>query len=139
MRPRSGPLTIGAAVLVMALVLATFTAAYSLGIQNHTTNGIRHGCPFDAGCTGTGVGDYVRWGYNLCDFCGGDNDMDFSRVRIVRISSGAVQKTNTCNNCGRLDNMFDTNPVKECKFLTRHYVEGPNLSQHDHYTESAPC
>jgi hypothetical protein len=139
MRRRHAPLMIGRAVLGVALVLVTFTAAFAQGIQNHTTNGITHGCPYDPGCTNTSPTDYVRHGYNLCSYCPNDNDMNFSRIRIVRISTGVVNKTTSCNNCFRLDNEYDTNPVRECKFLTRHYVEGPNLSQHDHYTESAPC
>jgi len=132
-------------LVVASIFVGSFGLAYALGSQNHTTNTIKHGCPFDFGCAGTTQadegGDFIRHGYNRCgdSGCSGNNDMNFSRVRVVRISNDQIEATNTCNNCFRVDVTFDTNPAKECKFFTRHYSENPDLDQHAHYTESALC
>lgn len=126
--------------VALALVGA---AAYGEGIQNHTSNGITHGCPFDPGCTGTSAsaekGDFNKHGYNRCSSCGSDKDMDYSLQRIRRISDQSIKAKKACYNCQRSDVEFDTNPTKECKFQSGHYAEGPALNRHAHYTESAFC
>ncbi len=132
-------------VLASLMLVGSFGVAYAYGIQNHTSNSITHGCPFDDGCTGASneAGDYVRHGYNRCadpyPACPNDGDMNFSRVRVKLISTDDIVAGNNCYNCGRVDVEYDTNPKKECKFLTSHYAENPDLNVHDHYTESALC
>jgi hypothetical protein len=131
---------------IMAVMLASiYGVAYALGVQSHTVNAVTHGCPFDPGCTGpnNNAGDYNKRGYNRCadpfPACPGDHDMNFSRTRVRLISNDVLKATSSCNNCIRVDVQYDTNPTWECKFETDHYSEGPALSLHDHFTESAIC
>lgn len=129
--------------LIAGLVLGGFGVSYAYGTQNHTLSGVRHGCPFDNGCTGATnyYGDYIRNGYNNCyptsGGCAGDNDMDTSYTAIYYRTSGTASTSNGCNNCGRVDVYWDTNPAAECYYRTTHSSNGPALSSHSHYTESA--
>lgn len=138
--------TIGLISLILVTVTlfaGSFGVAHALGTQNHTTNGVRHGCPYDNGCTGATnyYGDYVRNGYNRCEpfpsGCTGDSDMDSSSASVYYKTTANFRASNSCSNCQRLDVYYDTNPAAECYYLTRHTVSGPSLSAHNHYTESA--
>lgn len=135
--------TVPFSVAVLAAALVSFGAAYALGTQNHTISGVRHGCPYDNGCTGATnyYGDYVRNGYNRCEpfasGCTGDSDMDTSYSAVYYAPTSGFRTSNSCNNCQRLDVYYDTNPAAECYYRTTHSGTGPSLSSHSHYTESA--
>lgn len=132
-------LLIMSSVLVFTAI-ASFGIAYALGTQNHTVNSVRHGCPYDNGCTGATnyYGDYNRHGYSRCNpSCPGDSDMDSASVNIYYAPTGGWRAGNSCSNCLRVDTYYDTNPAAECYYRTRHSASGPTLNAHNHYTESA--
>lgn len=144
LRDRPRGLRVGLVLTALSAIFAgSFGIAYALGIQSHTVSGVKHGCPFDPGCTGPTnyYGDYNRQGYNLCDpfpsGCGADNDMDSSTVNIYYAPTGGFRAGNSCSNCQRVDANYDTNPAAECYYRTTHSVTGPSLNSHSHYTESA--
>lgn len=134
------------AVMTLALIFfaAMYGVAYAYGTQYHTVNGVQHGCwasDDDYGCAQTSPSqtDYNKEGYNVCNDCDGDGDMDYSRVRIVSVAKGAELTAYICYNCTYRSAYYDTNPNYECKYKTRHYTTGPYLGTNDHYTRSALC
>lgn len=129
-------------ILVVLLLVSFFVgsaaASYAYGVQNHAVNNVRHGCPYDNGCTGATNynGDYNRHGYTRTDNGGG---AAYLRANIYYIPNGGYRAGNACYGCLRTDTTYDTNPASECKYRTLHVATNPNLNEHNHYTESAIC
>lgn len=112
-----------------------FASAY--GTQNHSVNGVTHGCPFDPGCTtGGAAGDYNRNGYNLKYPYA---NVDWSYVAIYNAETGSFKKSQSCSNCIRVDANWDTNPSLECDFKSYHRVDDTSypLNGHFHWTSYA--
>lgn len=110
----------------------------AIGVQNHWTNGIRHGCPLDHGCDdGSVYGDYQREGYNRTDYTWSMTD---SWVSIHRQSDNIQVAYASCNYRVRVDAALQTYPYPECAYKTLHNVaDGAQLQSHFHYTKAAFC
>lgn len=116
-------------------------AAHAYGVQYHTTNAIKHGCPIDPGCLGANdyAGDYVRVGYNRHTVDGQTMGQSWVSVNDYPWEGGAQHHYDSCWGCVRGQVVWDTNPDWECRFATNHVVSNPDVDSHMHYTESAIC
>lgn len=124
-----------AALAVSILVGMSFVGGVlAYGTQNHTSNGVTHGCPFDPGCA-TSPGDYNRHGYDLNTVAA----VDYMYVSIWNAETNTFKISKDCSNCFRVDVQWDTNPKLECDFKTFHDTVDPvyNLNGHWHWTASA--
>lgn len=133
------------AMVLAAVLMFVFSVgiAAAYGTQNHSVNGITHGCPFDPGCTSGGAaGDYNRNGYNLKYPYA---LLDYSYVAVYDAETGSFKTSQSCGNCIRVDAYWDTNPKRECEFKTYHYVDDTSYSLNGHYhwtsyaTSSSGC
>lgn len=124
-----------ALICIMFAFAATFSTAYGYGIQNHTVNGIQHGCN-DSGCFGSTnyAGDYNKEGFNL--FMGGLMNGSWVSVHDY---AGNQYSFDLCSGCTYASAFYDSNPYWECAYKTLHGVDSPFLNYNDHYTESAIC
>lgn len=121
---------------LILIIAAVTSSAFALGAQWHQVNSIAHGCVgSDYGCEGPTnfAGDYHRQGWTT-----GVNVTDMLWVNIVHPSCNQGQ----CSyglvwDSTAVSANYDTNPIRECEFITRHQASGPNLQLHNHYTESA--
>ena len=121
------------------LLLLGLQHTAALGVQDHQVNGTWHGCPYDPGCAdGSRPGNYNRIGRNYRS--GGMPYSWVSTHRVSDVSAGVyyVLKRGYCYNCVYVSSQYDTGSTWECKFATRHRVDG-SFSGHYMYTRAAIC
>ncbi len=125
---------------IVGVGVAGATIAYAQGSQSHTSNGVTHGCPFDAGCVSGD--DNNRVGYNLKLTYG---HLVGSKIGIYRDPSGDggrypqdLDAIGTSDNLRLLEVEYDTNPYDECSWATYHYNNTPSMNFNWHWTHDAP-
>ncbi len=129
---------LAASLLVVGFLAGALFAGYAFAVANHVQNGIRHGCPYDSGCTSGGLyGDGIRHGYTRSDPVA---TMEYGYVAIYRLSDNAFFGDTWCTSCLRADRTANVAPAPECNFRTYHSGKvSVAMPGHNMYTDYYPC